>query len=69
MQESGGPQSDGGTEQSTPADEQSIQTGDHPIGIAQLRSALTAAIQDQQLMPESYLRFYAFVSQGLGGGR
>ena len=54
MQESGGLQSDGGTEQSSPAHEQSTQTGDYPIGIAQLRRALAAAIQDRQLMSDQH---------------
>jgi hypothetical protein len=52
MEQSGRLQNDGGTENARPAHEKGAQTGDDPIGGAQVRHTLAAAIEDQQLMPE-----------------
>jgi hypothetical protein len=45
---------DGGTENVCPEHEKGTQTGDDPIGGAQLRRTLAAAIEDEQLMPDQY---------------
>jgi hypothetical protein len=52
MQQGGRLQNDGGTENTYPAHEKGTQTGDDPIGGAQVRRTLAAAIDDQQLMPD-----------------
>ena len=52
MQQSGRLQNDGGTENARPAHEQGAQADDEPVGGTQVRRTLTAAIEDQQLMPE-----------------
>ena len=43
---------DGGAQDTFAADEQSAQTGDEAIPATQIGRALTAAIQDQKLMPD-----------------
>jgi hypothetical protein len=45
MQQSGRLQNDGGTENTCPAHEKGTQTGDDPIGGAQVRRTLAAAIE------------------------
>ena len=45
-------QNDGGTENACPEHEKGTQTGDDPIGGAQLKRTLAAAIEDEQLMPD-----------------
>jgi hypothetical protein len=45
---------DGGTENAHPAHEKSTQTGDDPIGGAQVGRTFAAAIEDQQLMPDQH---------------
>jgi hypothetical protein len=50
MQQGGRLQNDGGTENPYPAHEKGTQTGDDPIGGAQVRRTLAASIDDQQLM-------------------
>jgi hypothetical protein len=47
-------QNDGGTENACQEHEKGTQTGDDPIGGAQLRRTLAAAIEDEQLMPDQY---------------
>jgi hypothetical protein len=47
MQQSGRLQKDGGTEETRRAREEGAQTGDDPIGGAQVRSTLAGAIEDQ----------------------
>ena len=54
MQQSGRLQNDGGTENACPAHEKGAQTGDDPIGGAQVGRTLAAAIEDQQLMPDQH---------------
>jgi hypothetical protein len=52
MQQSGRLQNDGGTENACPAHEKGTQTGDDPIGGAEVGRTLSAAIEDQQLMAD-----------------
>ena len=52
MQHSGRLQNNSATENACPAHEKGAQAGDDPIGGAQVRRTLTAAIEDQQLMPD-----------------
>jgi hypothetical protein len=52
MQQSGRLQNDGGTKKACPAHEKGTQTGDDPIGGAQVGRTLATAIEDQQLMPD-----------------
>jgi hypothetical protein len=47
VQQSGRLQNDGGTEEACPTHEKGTQTGDDPVGGAQLRRTLAAAIEDQ----------------------
>jgi hypothetical protein len=54
MQQSGRLQNDGGTENACRAHEKGTQTGDDPIGGAQVGRTLSAAIEDQQLMPDQH---------------
>ena len=54
MQQSGRLQNDGGTENACPAHEKGTQTGDDPIGGAEIGRTLAAAIEDQQLMPDQH---------------
>jgi hypothetical protein len=49
-QQSGRPQNDGRAKKACPANEKSTQTGKDTIGGAQVGSALSAAIEDEQLM-------------------
>ena len=50
MQQRGRPERDGGAEKACPANEKSTQTGDDTIGDAQVGRALSAPIEDEQLM-------------------
>ena len=52
MQQSGRLQNDGGTENACRAYEKGTQTGDNPIGGAQVGCTLAAPIEDQELMPD-----------------
>jgi hypothetical protein len=54
VQQSGRLQNDGGTENACPEHEKGTQTGDDPIGGAQLRRTLASAIEDEQLMPDQH---------------
>jgi hypothetical protein len=51
MEQSGSLQNDGGTVGACPAHEQGAQTGDDPVGGAQVGSTFATAIEDQQLVP------------------
>ena len=50
MQQGGRLQNDGGTKNPYPAHEKGTQTGDDPIGGAQVGNTFETAIEDQQLM-------------------
>src|SRR5262249_24100089 len=54
MQQRGRLQSNSRTEKAGSTDEECAQTGDHPVQRAQIRRPFTAAVQDEQLMPEQY---------------
>ena len=54
MQQGGGPQTDGRTEDALRPHEQGAHGGDDPIRGTQVGSALAATIEDQQLMAEQY---------------
>ena len=54
VQQGGGPQTDGSTEDARRPHEQCAQAGDDPIRGTQVGSTLAATIEDQQLMPEQH---------------
>jgi hypothetical protein len=54
VQQGGGPQSDGSTEDARRPQEQRAQAGDDPIRGTQVGSTPAATIEDQQLVPEQH---------------
>jgi hypothetical protein len=54
VEQGGGLQNDGGTEDARRPHEQGAQAGDDPIRGTQVGSTLAATIEDQQLMPEQH---------------
>ena len=52
MQQGGGLQNDGGTEDACRSHEEGEQTGSDAIGGAKVGRTLAPAIEDQQLMPD-----------------
>ena len=66
MQERRRLERDGGTEKTCPADEKRTQTGHDPVGGAQVRGSLMAAVQDQKLVSDQHgLSDHATNSAGL----